>query len=703
MYMMDGRIMRHFKLALMPTISLLSFVYITVIATPQIVKADTLPGDMVQSVSVGDGTTCAVRNYKAYCWGQDVTYGYSGYTTKNSPQLITSSDISTKTVTKVSVGVNHACLLASARVYCWGANNSGQLGDGTTSDRSSPTPVNTSGALKSTEIMDIATGDGFSCALATNGVISCWGNRANGRIGAGNGKTGVEAYPKAVDTTGALAKKRAIRLARASNATMCAIAIDASKNNASVGDVYCWGFGINNGSSAPSELNGSSTACLDAPPKPYDTYFSTDRPVLIPGAAATSVDGQLGDVTSDSTPITGYMSAVTSNTSVRYWGRSGYGVTYSQGTTCSTPVPPSSPPPPPPSSPPPPPPPSPKGCTNAYWALNLSGTPVQFTTPTGGRTGGIRAEYNHQPNSRLATGISHSPKVMLARLNISTGSPEGPGDHNQQNSQGQNIGGGGNTNDTTQTVFHFPVYHLCVNSSGSVKYVECRTSGLLSLISPTGGEKAMVTATLVGTTASRSSATKVYEYSGLSSITCDPSLNPREPLAAMINLLSNIIVGKSTDPIPDKRSATNARLAVSSTKYTYIANVTPIGQTTATIPPTYPTNQTGVRLIAGTAYEGKNGGLLCVVTTSAGTYCDGHGNSTLQGQLGNNSFAQQTGQKLVYDTTKSQNIWDISTTGGYTCAVVGGYLECWGMNTSGQLGIGNTNDQSKPMRVTSWP
>ncbi|MDQ5982721.1 MAG: hypothetical protein QG549_718 [Patescibacteria group bacterium] len=69
------------------------------------------PGDGVTSVSIGDQTTCAVRQNKAYCWG----FGIGG-SAASSPKLVTSSALSGKTVSKVSTGKTHACLIARAGV-----------------------------------------------------------------------------------------------------------------------------------------------------------------------------------------------------------------------------------------------------------------------------------------------------------------------------------------------------------------------------------------------------------------------------------------------------------------------------------------------------------------------------------------------------------------------------------------------------------
>ncbi len=63
------------------------------------------------------------------------------------------------------------CAVASGVAYCWGKNDSGQLGDGTTTDRSSPVPVIglPSGAIQ------VAVAGRWACAIATGGDVWCWG------------------------------------------------------------------------------------------------------------------------------------------------------------------------------------------------------------------------------------------------------------------------------------------------------------------------------------------------------------------------------------------------------------------------------------------------------------------------------------------------------------------------------------------------
>jgi hypothetical protein len=68
-------------------------------------------------------------------------------------------------------GYAHSCaLLGTGTVRCWGENASGQLGDGTTTDRRAPTVV--SGL---DNVVGLAAGDNHTCALRYNGRVYCWG------------------------------------------------------------------------------------------------------------------------------------------------------------------------------------------------------------------------------------------------------------------------------------------------------------------------------------------------------------------------------------------------------------------------------------------------------------------------------------------------------------------------------------------------
>ena len=104
------------------------------------------------------------------CWGSDTNW---------SPVDIPGLG---RGVTAIAAGIAHACALTSAGgVKCWGSNEFGQLGDGTTVDRSTPGDVSglTSG------VTAIAAGTFHACAVMRAGGVRCWGPNAHGMLGDG--------------------------------------------------------------------------------------------------------------------------------------------------------------------------------------------------------------------------------------------------------------------------------------------------------------------------------------------------------------------------------------------------------------------------------------------------------------------------------------------------------------------------------------
>jgi alpha-tubulin suppressor-like RCC1 family protein len=101
------------------------------------------------------------------------------------------------TVTAISAGREggyFACaLLADTTVACWGQNNLGQLGNGTTT--SSPTPVAVSGL---SGVTAISSGNDFACALLADATVKCWGRNNEGQLG--NGTTVNATVPVVVKT-----------------------------------------------------------------------------------------------------------------------------------------------------------------------------------------------------------------------------------------------------------------------------------------------------------------------------------------------------------------------------------------------------------------------------------------------------------------------------------------------------------------------
>ena len=128
-----------------------------------------------------------------YCWGDnsDGQLGNGTNTDANQAVLVADNGAFTNTgVARVYAGGNSTCAIKNAgQLFCWGANNNGQLGDGTTQDRNVPTPLvapfNVTGSVLSSG--GVAMSDTHTCATAsTSGYgLYCWGDNAFGQIGDG--------------------------------------------------------------------------------------------------------------------------------------------------------------------------------------------------------------------------------------------------------------------------------------------------------------------------------------------------------------------------------------------------------------------------------------------------------------------------------------------------------------------------------------
>lgn len=136
----------------------------------------------IVAVSAGAEFTCALNTTgTVQCWGRN-DYGQLGDgTTSTSPAPITVPGLSDVAV--IGTGAFHACaLVTTGEVLCWGRNHRGQLGDGSTTPRPAPTPVQgLPGA-----VVSIAVGNHQNCAVLENGSLRCWGYNEYGQLGDGS-------------------------------------------------------------------------------------------------------------------------------------------------------------------------------------------------------------------------------------------------------------------------------------------------------------------------------------------------------------------------------------------------------------------------------------------------------------------------------------------------------------------------------------
>jgi alpha-tubulin suppressor-like RCC1 family protein len=136
----------------------------------------------VAGISAGLAHTCAVTTVgSVQCWGNN-HYGQLGdgsHTDSNVPVPV--SGLSSGVVA-VSSGANHTCArTAGSGVLCWGDNEWGQLGNGSTTESSVPVAV--SGL--SSGVAAIAAGSQITCAVITNGSLECWGRNDYRALGIG--------------------------------------------------------------------------------------------------------------------------------------------------------------------------------------------------------------------------------------------------------------------------------------------------------------------------------------------------------------------------------------------------------------------------------------------------------------------------------------------------------------------------------------
>ena len=144
-------------------------------------------------------------------------------------------DLAGKTVVQVAAGASHSlALTADGKVFAWGANGSGQLGNSVSGSSAVPVPVNQNGVLAGKTVTAIAAGNLHSLALASDGTVFSWGSNGSGQLGNGLGTSST--LPVAVLTTGSLAGKTVTKIAAYG---------DFSAALASDGQVFTWGSNSN--------------------------------------------------------------------------------------------------------------------------------------------------------------------------------------------------------------------------------------------------------------------------------------------------------------------------------------------------------------------------------------------------------------------------------------------------------------------------
>lgn len=207
-------------------------------------------GEGVRHVAAGMLHTCAVSaTGSVRCWGQNDSGQLGDGSTAPQLKPTTVSGLDTG-VTALAVGERHSCALtAIGEVWCWGDNHLGQLGNGTTSPSAVPSLVDGLSA----GVVALAAGSNHSCAIDTAGNAWCWGLNTSGQLGDGT-------------TTRALQPRKVAGIGRSVNAIVA-----GSRHTCAVTDtgaMLCWGGNgsgqLGTGSASSRQLSPTPVMGMDS-------------------------------------------------------------------------------------------------------------------------------------------------------------------------------------------------------------------------------------------------------------------------------------------------------------------------------------------------------------------------------------------------------------------------------------------------------
>ena len=150
-------------------------------------------GSGVVAITAGSAHTCALLDTTGVkCSGYN-KYGQVGdgsNTDRLTPTAVTGLGSG---VAAIAAAGSYTCALLSAGgIKCWGYNGTGQLGDGTVADKTKPTDV----VGLASDVSSVAAGSTAShtCAVLKNGSLKCWGQNFDGQLGDGAPLTHTPAY-----------------------------------------------------------------------------------------------------------------------------------------------------------------------------------------------------------------------------------------------------------------------------------------------------------------------------------------------------------------------------------------------------------------------------------------------------------------------------------------------------------------------------
>jgi alpha-tubulin suppressor-like RCC1 family protein len=248
------------------------------------------------AIASGGNHTCLVNPQgSVFCfgWGSEGQVGDAKFMTPE-PSPATATLAKTPVAVKglvagavaIAAGGRHSCAITSGgALYCWGRNQEGELGNGTTTSTAQPTQV--VGLPKG--VVAVAAGGFFTCAVVEGGALYCWGQNNHGQLGDGTQETRLTPVPVVGLTQGVTALG-------AGNYHTCAIVSGVAK---------CWGKNSHGQVGDGTTLDRSTPSDKGVPGMAAVAPGDDHTCGLTPGGGAecwgSNGKGQLGDGSNSNT------------------------------------------------------------------------------------------------------------------------------------------------------------------------------------------------------------------------------------------------------------------------------------------------------------------------------------------------------------------------------------------------------------------
>ncbi|MFH1436934.1 MAG: RCC1 repeat-containing protein [Pseudomonadota bacterium] len=556
-------------------------------------------------------------------------------------------------VMDASAGTFHTCaLLGTGAVKCWGRGEDGRLGNGATLDSAVPVDVTGLGA----GVVALASGADHTCALLATGGVQCWGDGANGKLG--NGANEDSSVP--VDVSGLASGVGSIS-ARGSHT--CALMEG--------GGVKCWGRNhrgqLGNGTTTDSNTPVDVTGLTEGAAAVAAGGNHTCAFLMAGGLTCWGENdhGQLGDGTNDNSPVPAAVSGLSTEGSAIAAGNAFTCVEDEEGVHC----------------------------WGENWAGQLGdGTTLDSSVPVD--VAGLSADV-----WMLSAGARHVCALLETGGVVCWG---------------QNIWGGlGNGSAATSGA---PVDVLGLDAGVSVVtagwHHTCAVLGDGAMLSwgwddtgQLGDGRAARESAAVDVTGFSSTTTAVDGGMGMTCALLDTGGVQCQGGNAHGELGDGTLLGTAAGPV-DVSGMTSAVASLTTGEYHACAvsiggglkcwgnNAEgQLGDGTND-DQGEPVDVTGLTSGVSAAAAGESH--TCALTDAGGVTCWGRG---AEGQLGNGAEAESA---VPVDVTGvSGGVVAIAVGGWHSCALFeSGGVQCWGRNSSGQLGNGTTDNSSTPVDVT---